>query len=350
MWSVQQLCPSAWSQKVPDPESLAILLLLSKNLGPHVEQQLQGINMNLRNPWLQLVANVIAGHEIHDKSAMEFKSFCDHRVHNMIAAIFLSQYSEGKVIHSTMRESLLLASFLPSREFVISSLALRHYLETVISNSDPPLPSCYLSGAMHALFSPILPDSYLPKGWKILHMFMDGFENLSIEWRQTFAEAFFTVSHRPLLHENGQNSTPMTELKEILTWEYFCKEGQELEFTDKVFSGLDWMATAWSLHLSKQATMTTTILVQRAAQPPGLREPPEDEEFVLRVLCRLLDAAPYYSILPIVPKLHEFVEWFDDATLLDYQSMVSARIEEAEQEWEIKRSHKFRKVNCMWYI
>ena len=179
-------------------------------------------------------------------------------------------------------------------------------------------------------------------------MFVNGFEKLSIEWQQTFAEAFFTMSHQPLLSENGQNSTPVTELKQILTWEYFCKEGQEPEFTDGVFSGLDWMAMAWSLHLSQQSSMTTTVLEQRAAQPPDIREPPENEEFVLQVLCMLLDAAPYHSILPIIPKLHEFVKWFDDARLLDYQHMVSASIEGAQSECE--RSYKFRKVDCMLYL
>ena len=336
------------ASRFPDRENLAILLLLSKNLDPRVVQQLQGTDLKLRNFWLHLVANVIAQRDIPDETGMDFEPFHDHRVHNMIAALSLLRYSDGTVIHSIARGSLLLASFLPSREFTISALALRHYLETVTSYSNPPPPSRYLSGAVHALFSPILPDDYLPEGWNILHMFVDEFENLSIEWRQTIAEAFFTVSHRPLLSENGQNGTPVTDLRGILTWEYFRKEGQEPEFTDRVFSGLDWMAMAWSLLLSQRSGTTTTVLAQRAAQPPGLREPPENEEFVLRVLCRLLDAAPYYSILPIIPKLREFVEWFDDAKLLDYQSMVSAHIEGAEQECE--RSYKFQKVNCMWYL
>ena len=329
----------------PDPEILAILLLLSKNLGPDIERQLESANLKMRNPGLQLVANVIARRNICDKSGMDFNLFHNHRLLNMVAALSLSRYSEGKVTHSTARESLLLASFLPSREFVISSLALRHYLETVISHPNPPPPSCYLAGAVHALFSPILPDDYLPRGWEILHMFVDGFKKLSIEWRQTFAEAFFTVSRRPLLGNHGQNRTPATELKGILTWVYFCEEGQEPEFTDRVLSGLDWMEKAWLLHLSQQSSMTTTV---GAAQPPGLREPPVNEEFILRVLCRLLDAAPYYSILPIIPKLHGFVELFDDAKLLDDQSRVSARIEEAKQEFE--RSYKFQKFNCMLYL
>ena len=330
----------------PDPESLAILLLLSRNLRRYVRQGFRDTNLKLKNPWLQLVANVIAQHDIPDESGMDFEGFHGHRVHNMIAALSLLRYSKGKVIHSTARESLLLASFLPSMEFIISSLALHHYLETVTYYSTPPPPSHHLSGAVQALFSPILPDGHLPKGWTILHMFVDGFEKLSIEWQQTFAEAFFTVSHRPLLSET--NGAPVIELKDILTWGYFCKERQEPVFTDGVYSGLDWMALAWSLCLSQQSSMTTTVLAQRAAQPPDLREPPENEEFVLQVLCKLLDAAPYYSVLPIVPKLHEFVEWFDDATLLGYQRMVSARIEGAEQECE--RSYRFQKVNCMWYL
>ena len=336
------------ASQLPDPESLAILLLLSRYLDPRVRQRLQHTNLKLENPWLQLVANVITQRDTPDESGIDFGGFHDHRVHNMIAALSLLRYSKGKVIHSTARQSLLLASFLPSKEFIISSLALHHYLETVISYSNPPPPSCYLSGAVYALFSPILPDNYLLNGWKILHMFVDGFEKLSIEWQQTFAEAFFTVSHRPLLSETGQNGASVTELKDILAWGYFCKEPQEPVFTDGVYSGLGWMALAWSLCLSQQSSMPTTVLAQRAAQPPDLREPPENEEFVLQVLCRLLNAAPYYSILPIVPKLREFVEWFDDAALLEYQSMVSASIEEAEQECE--RSYRFQKVNCMWYL
>ena len=334
--------------QLPDPGMLAMLLLLSKDPGPDVEQRLQGTDLELRNPWLQLVANVIVQRVIPDESGMVIEPFPDDKVHNMIAALSLSRYSEGKVIHSTARESLLLASFLPSREFAISSLALRHYLETVISYSNLPPPSRYLSGAVHALFSPILPDDYLPKGWEILHMFVDGFENLSIEWRRTFAEAFFIMSHRPLLSENSQNGTPVTELKGILTREYFCKKGQGPVFTDRVFSGLDWMEKAWSLHLSQHSSTASTALSQGAAQPQSVREPPENEEFVLQVLFRLLDAAPYYSILPIIPKLRGFVASFDDARLLDDQSWMSARIEEAMQ--ECKRSYKFQKVNCMLYL
>ena len=336
------------TSQLPNPASLAILLLLSKKLDPRVEQQLQDTDLNLRNPWLQLVANVIARLDIPDESGMDFELFHDPRVYNMIAALSLLRYSEGKVVHSTARESLLLASFLPSRELVISSLTLHHYLETVMTYSNPPPPSRHLSSAVHALFSPILPDDYFPKGWKILHMFMDEFGKLPIEWRQSFAEAFFTLSHQPLRSENRQNGAPVIELNRILTWEYFCKEVRDPEFTDRVFSGLDWMAMAWSLHLSQQSSTTPTVLAQRAAQPPSLREPPEDEEFVLQVLCRLLDAAPYYSILPIIPKLRELVEWLDDPRLVDYKSMVFAKMEGAEQECE--RSYKFQKVNCMWNL
>ena len=332
----------------PDREPLAILVLLSKNLGPRVEKQLRYTNLELRNPWLRLVANVIARRGIPDESGMDFEPFHDHRVQNMIAALSLLRCSAGNVHHHQARESTLLALFLPSTELVISSLALHCYIVTVISHDNPPPPSHYLTGAVHALFSPIIPDDYLPKGWEILHMFMDGFEELSIEWRRTFAEAFFTMSHRPLLGQNGQNGTPVTELSGILTWEYFCNARQQPEFTDRVFSGLDWMAMAWSLRLAQQSSTTTTVLAQRAAQPPDLRESPVNEEFVLKVLCRLLGAAPYYSILPIIPKLREFVEWFDDPKLIDYQSMVSARIEGAEKEYE--RPCKFQKVNCMWYL
>ena len=329
------------ASQFPDPNILAILLLLSKSLGPSAIQHLQDTDLKLRNPWLQLAAKVISHHDIPDESGMNFEPFHDHRVHNMVAALSLLQYSEGKVIG---RESLLLASFLPSREFIISSLALSYYLETVMSYSSPAQPSHYPSGGVQALFSPILPDDYLPKGWKILHEFMVGFEKLSVEWRQTFAEAFFTASHRPLLSEDRQNCTPVTELNKILTWDYFCKKEQDPELTDREFSGLDWMAMAWSLSLSQQSGTTTTVSAQRAAQAPGLGEPLVNGEFVLQVLCRLLDVAPYYSILPITPKLHEFIGWFDDIKFLDYHGRVIASIEGAEREYE--RCKKFEKFLC----
>ena len=330
------------TRQFPDPNIFAILLLLSKNLGPSIIQRLQGTDLELTNPWLQLAAKVIAHLDIPDESGMDLEPFHDHRVHNMIAALSLLRYSKGKVIHHRVRESLLLASFLPSREFIISSLTLSHYLETVMSYSSPPPSSHCLSGGMQALFSPILPDNYLPKGWKFLHDLIVGFEKLSVEWQQTFAEAFFTALRRPLLSNSRQNGAPVTELNEILTWEYFCKKEQDPQYTNGEFSGLDWMAMAWSLSLSQQSSATATVSAQRAAQAPGLGEPLVNEQFVLCVLCRLLDAAPSYSIIPIIPKLCEFIGWFENAEPLGYQSRVSARIEGAEQDRK-----KFRKVHCV---
>ena len=326
----------------PDPNILAILLLLSKNFGPSALQHIQGTDLKLRNPWLQLAAKVISHHDIPDESGMNFKPFDDHRLHNMVAALSLLQCSEGKVSHQIASKSLLLASFLPSREFIISSLVLSHYLEIVMSYSNPAPPSHYPPGGVQALFSPILPDRYFPKGWKILHEFMVGFEKLSVEWQQTFAEAFFTASRRPLLSKDRQNCTPVTQLNKILTWDYFCKKKQDPELTDREFSGLDWMAMAWSHSLSQQSGTTATVLAQRAAQAQGLGEPLVNEEFVLQVLCGLLDAAPSYSIIPIIPKLCEFIGWFENAEPLGYQSRVSARIEGAEQDRK-----NFQKVHCV---
>ena len=331
------------ASQFPDPTFFALLLLLSKTLRPSVIRQLQGTDLKLKNLWLRLAAKMISHHDIPDESGMLFH---DHRVQSMFAALSLLRYLKGEVIQYGVKELLFLASFPPSREHVISSLPLHHYLETVTPYSNLAPPLHYLSGAVHALFNPILPDDYLCKGWTILYEFMDGFEKRSVEWLETFAEAFFTTSRRPLLCKKRQNSMPATELNEILTWEYFCTKGQEPEFTDGVFSGLDWMAMAWSLHLSQQSG--TTVPAGRAAQPPGLGEPLVNEEFALQVLCRLINVAPYYSILPIIPKLHEFVAWFDGANLLDYQSMVSVSIEGAEQEFE--RCYKSQKFHCAWYL
>ena len=76
-----------------------------------------------------------------------------------------------------------------------------------------------------------------------------------------------------------------------------------------------------------------------------------NEEFVFRALSKLLDATPYYLIIPIVPKLREFVQWFDDAEFPEYCSMISAQVNESvRRHEEFQMLHRFRKFDCVWYI
>ena len=87
---------------------------------------------------------------------------------------------------------------------------------------------------------------------------------------------------------------------------------------------------------------------QGKARLQNLSEPAVDEKFVFRALCKLLDAAPYQVIIPITPKLREFMQWFDDTELPEYRSTISNRVNAAcRQEFQIL--HKFRKFNCVWY-
>ena len=89
---------------------------------------------------------------------------------------------------------------------------------------------------------------------------------------------------------------------------------------------------------------------QEKAQLQKLSGPAVDEEFVFRALCKLLDAAPYQVIIPIIPKLHEFMQWFDDTELPEYRSTISNRVNEAARRHdEFQRMHRFRKFNCIWY-
>ena len=125
----------------------------------------------------------------------------------------------------------------------------------------------------------------------------------------------------------------------------------EPEFTDSDFSGLDWMAMAWSLHLSQKSRRKTEGYEQGEAQSRNLSGPAVDEEFVLRALCKLLDATPYHQTIPIIPKLHEFVQWFDDTELPEYRRMISTRVKEALcRHQEIKKLHRFHRFHCMLYI
>ena len=336
----------------PDPNSFAILLLLSKSTPSYEMKDVDNFSLKLNNPWLRLAARVVARLDTPDEPGLDIRSFHGNRDHNIMAALSLPRYTEGEVTQFT--ESVFLASFLESREFVISSLALEYYIRTAISYVDLPAPSCYLSGAICAIFNVVLHDHRLRMGWTILEIFVDGFENLSGEWRQTFAEAFFSLSRQPLPRSQGSmvTTTPDLELEEILTWEYFHKEEQEYQFTDLDFSGLDWMAIAWSLHLSQRSetTLEDSTEAPREAESQDSDRPTLNEEFVLQALCKLLDAAPYYQIIPITPKLHEFIQWFDDAELSGYRGMISAHIEEAvRRDAEVEMIHRFGKFHCMWY-
>ena len=336
----------------PDPNIFAILLVLSKQIHPSYIKRLQDHNFKLKNPWLRFRARVIARLDIPDGSAMDIVSFNDRRVHNMVAALSLLRYTNGGVPHYT--EALLLASFLKPLEIAISSLALTYYLRTIISYSNPSEPPYHLSSAVRAVFNPLLPDHQLQMGWPILGVFVDGFEYLSVNWRQTFAEAFFALSHQPSprLRGGAQANTPQSDLENILSWEYFHEEEREPQHTDSKFSGLDWMAMAWSLRLSQQCeTRVVGGSSQGRAQSQDSGAPVVNEEFVLRALSMLLDAAPYYQIAPIIPKLREFIEWFGGPAPSDYRSMLSVRIEGVDRKHqEFHQFYQFHSFHCMWYI
>jgi hypothetical protein len=335
----------------PDPNFLAIVFMLSKRISLDTIEGLKNVNLELKNPRLRLAARVVARLDIPDGQGLPMGSFYDHRINNVIAALVLLRYTQGTVTQFT--EFLLLESFLESRELSISSTALGHYIQTAISYPSPPAPSYWLSAAASAAFNFILPDHLLWMGWEILDRFMDGFEVLSVEWRRTFAEGFFALSRRPLLKPRGgtESGTRESELEQILTWEYFHEEEQEREWTDSEFSGLDWMMMAWSLHLSRHSGKVTEGSGQGSATSRNLSGPAVNEEFVLRALCKLLDAAPPHQIIPIIPKLCEFVQWFDDIELPEYHRMISTRIKEAARmHEEFQTLHCFHKFHCTWYI
>jgi hypothetical protein len=333
----------------PDPNFFAILFVLSKRVNSVTTEQLK--NLELKNPWLRLAARVIARLDITDGAGLLIGSFYDHRLCNMIAALSLLRYMRGTVTQYT--EFLLLESFFESRELSISSVALEYYMETAISYPSPPSSSYRLPAAVSAVFNFILPDHPLWMGWRILGIFVNGFETLSVEWRRSFAEGFFTLSRRPLLKPRGgmESMTRESEIEQILTWEYFHEEEQEREWTDSEFSGLDWMAMAWSLHLSQQPWRKTKGSRQAKATSQNLGGPTVNEEFVLRALCRLLDAAPTYQLTPIIPKLCEFLQWFGGTELPEYRRVISTRIQEAvRMHEEFQKLHFFHKFHCMWYI
>ena len=330
----------------PDPKVAAILLLLFKGV------QIWGfepLSLTLRNPWLWFVANVATYNDIPHTRSMDIRSFHDHRVHNMFGALSLLLCSQGFTIYHLHGQFLFLTSFLEASHPAISCPILYHYMGLFGANT-PPQP-CYFSGALRIVFNPVLPGHHLPRGWVILERLLHKFDDYPAQWRRAFAEAFFSLSRRPLLKGSKQKGTPGSnqEISDILTWEYFCEEEPEHELSDAEFSGLDWMAMAWSLHLSQPSGTKVTVSAQEKNQPPSHEERWLNEQFILEVLCSLLDVAPDYSIIPNIPRLHEFVEWFDDSEHLSYKNAIYVRIEEAfHRDQECKMIYKFERFRCTW--
>jgi len=324
------------ASKNPDPNIFAILLMLSKQYTSNKTEQMRGRRLKLKNPWLSLAARVATRLRIPDEPGLPIGLLYDHRVHNMIAALYLLQHVRGDVTNST--ESLL-ASFLQSPELAISSVALKYYMKTTISHSDPPAPSRFLSTAVSSAFNVMLPEEQLWRRWELLGIFVDGFEALSVEWRRSFAEGFFALSTRPLpkLQGDMESNTPETELEAILTWGYFHAEEQAPKLTDSHFSGVDWMAMAWSLRLSQQSRGDTAGSRQRKAKLQNFIGLEVNEEFMFGALYKLLEAVPYYRIIPIIPALSGFLLWFDEPGLPEYHSMISTRISEA-----VRSHHEFQ--------
>jgi len=329
----------------PDPNFLAIVFMLSKHVPSYTIEGSKNVVLDLKNPWLRLAARVVARLDIPDGSGLPMGSVYDHRLHNMIAALSLLRYTQGTITQYT--EFHLLESFLESRELSISSVALEYYMKTTTVYPGPPAPPYCLSTAVSAVFNFILADHPLWIGWTILDVFLDAFETLSVEWRRSFADGFFALSRRPLLKSRGdtESMTRESELEQILTWEYFNEEEQEREWTDSEFSGLDWMAMAWSLHLSQHSGR------KGKGKSRNLGGPVVNEEFVLRSLCKLLDAVSPYQLTPIIPKFCEFLQWFDDTEFPEYHGTISTRIRDAVRvHEEFQKLHRFHKLHCMWYI
>jgi len=335
----------------PDPNFFAILFMLSNGAPSDQLEELKKVELELKNPWTRLAARVVARLDIPDGSGLPMGSFGDHRVHNMIAALSLLRYTQGTVDQYT--EFLFLGSFLESREISISSVALEYYMKTTISYPGLPAPPYCLSTVVSAAFNFILPDHQLWMGWTIMEIFVEGFETLSVEWRRSFAEGFFTLSRRPLLRPRGymESITTENELERILTWEYFNEEEQKPELTDSEFSGLDWMAMAWSLYFSQQPRGKSEGSRQGKAEKQNSSDLAVHEEFVLRALCKLLDAVPPFQLIPIILKICEFSQWFDDTGFPEYRRTISARIREAvRMHQEFQDLHRFHKFHCLWYI
>ena len=327
------------ASETSDPNIAAILLLLSK--GMPVREFLL---------FVQTLRSVATSHDSPDGNSMDIRTCRDHRVHNMFGALSLLLCPYGATIYELHGQFPFLSSFLEASDPAISCPVLHHYMEMFGTVITPP--PRRISDALRIVFNPILPGHHIPRGWIILNKFLHIFNDYPAQWRQIFAEAFFSQSRRALLKESREKGAPgsIQEVSNILTWQYFCEEEPEHKLSDGEFNGLDWMAMAWSLHLSQRFDTKVTVAAQEKKHPPSDEEHWLNEQFVLQVLCRLLEAAQYHSIIPVIPRLREFLGWFDESEHFSYKSEISVKIEEAVRDQEWKMLYNFEKLHCTWSI
>ena len=329
----------------PDP---ALLVALLSNSTPRYSSTAGWLTENpLRNSWWYLTALTIVGDAIPDDRIPEV--WTDYRILNLIASGQLRRIHGRSARLSPPQQSPIVASFLQSQEFIIALLALKISIVTMepiplSGGATNPTPAQsaprHLPNSVRVIFNSDLPRQQILQSWVVIRALMDRWGNIPADWRCAFVTAFWPLSRRPLprLKYESENDAPETLLKKVITWDFVQAMQEEPEFAE--CDGFDWFVALWSFGRAVEHE-GENVNPREKDQAGGFLEETADISgpLVLDALCKLLSATPDVLIIPLLPRIHIFIQHMDHDSTVLLRDPTLARLEDL-------RSLKHTRFSC----
>ena len=281
--------------KEPDPYLLVTLLRHDPYLG---EYEVLLPSTSFKNPWWDLTIRAMFSFGT-PMNANPLPCTCQNaKVLNVIAAQCLIHYMREDWNGEPELETL--ATFLQSREFIVVSLSLKYYCQTVMDStfldSDKSAfrqPPQYLDNAVQVTFNPRLLGHQLLQGWSLLAYLVSKWEHLPTKWRRTFADAFFAPVRRefPRRRATTLENHQLYELEGLITWKYVHdpEEGPG----SGIYDGMQWFLEIWPY--------------TARGGDPNFGPDSIDPLSVLQALGELTVAATDEVLTPLFSQIQEFV-------------------------------------------
>jgi Family of unknown function (DUF6535) len=279
----------------PDPYLLVALLYYDPFMG---EYKTLLSSSPFKNPWWNLAMRAMFSFGTPVGSSVLPNTCQNAKIFNIVAAKCLIHYERED--WDGEPELGILELFLQSREFIITSLSLRYYIQEFMgdisldSNGSSLLQSLqYLDNAVQVTFNSRLLEHQLLRGWSLLAYFMSKWEFFPSQWRRTFADAFFVPVQRefPRRRVTTLDNYPFDELEALIRWDYAHDQGEEVGSGS--YDGIDWFLAIWPYAARKD--------------DPDYGPDSIDPSSILQALGKLLAAATEEVVTPLFSRIREFI-------------------------------------------
>ena len=333
---------TTYDTKLADTDELdpGLLVALLSNGTPRYSSSKGWLTINpLKHSWWYLAALTIVGDAIPDAHVPEVWN--DHKTLNLIASRQLQLIHLRSTRSSPPQQLALVASFLQSQEFVIALFSLKLYIGMM--NPNPPSgdlndpipvqsPPRHLTNSVRVVFNSTLPRQQILESWGVMQTLIGQWSSISADWQRAFATAFWVLAHRPLPRFNYEpaDDVPEKVLRKVTTWDFFQAMQKEPEFAE--CSGVDWFVALWRFwradeHEGENGNLGENI---QEGQPLGTDI---SGPLVLDALCKLLSATPDVLVIPLLPRIRNFIKGVDDDSTVVLRDPTLARLDDL---WTLK--------------